>query len=98
MQSIVQLPNGSIAQVNVYRDERGDVVIVGMARHHTPAGVSETVVSSRMTPAVFEHYRQQAIERMGILAYQRLLARVGISDDVRRAPLLPRGGLPMLPR
>jgi len=89
MQSIIRLENGSIAQVNVYRDEIGNVVIVGMARHQTPAGPSETVIQTRMTPAVFEHYRQRAIAELGPMLYTRLLGRAGISDDITRAPMLP---------
>lgn len=97
MESLIRLENGSVARVNVYRDDAGQVVIVGAARHETPAGTSETIVQTRMSPAVFEHYRQAAIERLGPVLYQRLLARSGLSDDVSKAPLLP-SALPPLPK
>lgn len=102
MESIVQLPNGSIAKVAVYREDGGGLVVVGVARHETPAGASETTVATRMPIAVFEHYQEQAIRRLGPLTVSRLLGRVGLDrENLARAPMLPRGaapGLPMLPR
>lgn len=89
MESLIRLENGSVARVNVYRDDRGDVVIVGAARHQTPAGVSETIVQTRMSPAVFEHYRQRAIDQLGPRLYGRLLNHAGLSDDISKAPVLP---------
>lgn len=101
VQATIALPNGTLAKVSVYRD--GDrVTVVGVARHETPAGASETVVRSSMTVETFEWYRGQAaatLERAkGTLAYNRLLGMVGLTDkdvteavtfDIRRAPPLP---------
>lgn len=89
MESLIRLENGSIARVNVYRDDRGDVIVMGAARHETPAGYSETIVQTRMSPAVFEHYRQQAIARLGPRLYGRLLSHAGLTDDISKAPVLP---------
>lgn len=99
MLSVVQLPNGSIAKVSVYREEGGGVVIVGTARHETPAGASETTIATRMPLQVFQHYQRLALEKLGPLTVSRVLGRFGLRDeDLARAPMLPRGSVPMLPR
>lgn len=98
MQAMIALPDGSIAKVNVYKDGN-TVTVVGMAKHQTPMGTSETVVQSRMSVDTFEWYRDQGIRQIasarGTLGYTRLLNAIGVSDrdvqqaanfDVHRAP------------
>lgn len=110
MEAMIALPDGSVAKVSVYRD--GDnVTVVGVARHETPAGISETVIQSRMTVDTFEWYRSSASRMLararGTLAYGRLLGMAGLTDrdvteavsfDVRRAPPLPAPAQPQRPR
>jgi len=107
---MIALPDGSIAKVSVYKN--GDTVtVVGMAKHETPAGVSETIIQSRMTVSTFEWYQDRASRLLsnarGTLAYQKLLGMAGVTDsdvqnamrfNVRAAPALPQTNMPRLKR
>lgn len=110
MQAMIKMPDGSLAKVSVYRNGE-TITVVGVARHETPMGPSETIVQSRMSIDAFEWYRSRAVQQIeaarGSLAYTRLLGMAGLSDrdvqeavafDVRRAPQLPPHMQSMPPR
>lgn len=88
MKAMVALRDGTLAQVNVYRN--GDVVtIAGQGVQKTPKGEVKVAVQAQMNVETFEWCRKKAIEKVGTLVYTRLIGRLGVDDDVRRAPPLP---------
>lgn len=93
-QAMVMLRDGTLAKVAVYRD--GNTVTVrGMGEQDTPGGKIQVAVEAQMPVAAFEFIRRKAIEKVGTLVYTRMIGRLGIDDNVMRAPPLPR--LPAAP-
>lgn len=87
----------ALAEVQVYRN--GDqVTAVGMARYNTPKGPIEVAVNARMSVETFKWAREEAIKRMGTLAYTRIIGRYGINDNIMQAPPLPMGHTAQQPR
>ncbi len=96
MRAIIQ-HGAALADVQVYRD--GDqVTAVGMARYNTPNGPIEVIVNARMSVGAFQWAREQAMKRMGSLAYTRIIGRLGIDDNIMNAPRLPMGRTVQQPR
>lgn len=88
-QAMVMLPSGALARVDVYRD--GDTVTIrGAGEQPTPGGPVKVAIEAQMPVAAFQYIRQKAIARIGTLAYTRFLGRLGVDDNVMRAPPLPR--------
>lgn len=92
MKAIIQ-HGSALAEVNVYRN--GDrVTAVGMARYKSPHGPIDAVVNVTMSVAAFQWAREQAIKKMGSLAYTRIIGRLGIDDNIMNAPPLPAARIP----
>lgn len=86
--ALIPFRDGTVGKVDVYRN--GDTVTIRHAvAHRTPAGTIQQMAETQMPLAVFDYLRTQAIARLGSLAYTRIIGRIGIDDDARRAPPLP---------
>lgn len=99
--ALVSIGKSSVsADVDVYRD--GDVVTIvarGESNRTTPFGNvrSQGVVSHQYdTVEAFEYDRDRMFKRFP-LAYARVVGRLGIDDDARRAPPLPANLRHLLP-
>lgn len=97
MRAMIALRDGTLAKVDVYRN--GDTVtVVGQGMQSTPGGNVRAAVIAQMPIAAYEWGRKEAIRRMGTLAYTRIIGRLGIDDDARRAPPLPAHVAASMPR
>jgi len=87
--------NGQVVgTADIYRD--GDVVTIvadGGGDHQTPFGKMRTKVHVEQqfdTVEAFEYVRDRLAKSSRFaLAYSKLIGRLGIDDDARRAPPLP---------
>lgn len=87
--------NGQVVgTADIYRD--GDVVTIvadGGGEHQTPYGTVRTKVHVEQqfdTVEAYEHMRDRLAKNSRFaLAYARMIGRLGIDDDARRAPPLP---------
>lgn len=89
----LQIRNGqAVGAVDLYRD--GDVVTMvahGEAERDTPYGKVRTrgaLVHQYDSVEAYEYERNRLFNRFP-LAYARLVGRLGVDDDARRAPPLP---------
>lgn len=95
--------NGQVVgTADIYRD--GDVVTIvadGGGEHDTPFGKMRTKVRVEQqfeTVEAFEYVRDRLAKSSRFaLAYSKLIGRLGIDDDARRAPPLPEDLRHLLP-
>lgn len=88
MRAMIALRDGTLAKVDVYRNG-GTVTVIGHGVQSTPGGEVKAAVVAQMPVAAYEWGRKEAIRRIGTLAYTRIIGRLGIDDNVMRAPPLP---------
>ncbi len=94
--SLIALPGKgtALAEVDVYQDGDGGVVVRGRVAHsrQVPNGQVTTVGSFETkfsTIAAYDWAKARAFERNPAL-YARVVGVLGIDDNARNAPMLPR--------